>query len=283
MKKSRKQVGGQAVIEGVMMKSKSRIAVAVRKPNRKISVKVSRYKSLTKKYRILSIPVLRGFAELVDMLVIGLKALTYSANEAAEKDEKLGKGEVALTFLFATVLTIALFIALPLLIAKYATAGTGFWFDLTDGLLRLGVFLLYVVAISRLKDVKRIFQYHGAEHCSVHCYEAGKKLTPANAIKYSPLHPRCGTSFIVIVIAISIVVFSFITDPRWIVKFFSRILFLPVIAGVSYELLKISAKYEKNPAMKLFVKPGLWVQKLTTRKPTKKQLEVAIAALSKVI
>ncbi len=276
------EIGGQAVIEGVMMKSKTKIAIAVRKSNKKISVKVSKYRPWTKKYKLLGIPVVRGFVELIDMLVIGVKALTYSANQAAGEDEKLGKGEIALTFVFATLLTIALFIALPLFVAKMITAGTGFWFDLTDGVLRLGVFLLYILAIGRLKDMRRVFQYHGAEHCTVHCYEAGKKLTPDNAIEYSTLHPRCGTSFLVIVIVISIITFSFITDPRWPIKFISRILLLPVIAGFSYEFLKLSSRYKENPVMSMIMQPGLWVQKLTTRRPTKRQLEVAIAALQKV-
>lgn len=276
------EIGGQAVIEGVMMKSKTKIAIAVRKSNKKISVKVSKYRPWTKKYKLLGIPVVRGFVELIDMLVIGVKALTYSANQAAGEDEKLGKGEIALTFVFATLLTIALFIALPLFVAKLITAGTGFWFDLTDGVLRLGVFLLYILAIGRLKDMRRVFQYHGAEHCTVHCYEAGKKLTPDNAIEYSTLHPRCGTSFLVIVIVISIITFSFITDPRWPIKFISRILLLPVIAGFSYEFLKLSSRYKENPVMSMIMQPGLWVQKLTTRRPTKRQLEVAIAALQKV-
>jgi uncharacterized protein YqhQ len=278
-----KKVGGQAVIEGVMMKSPSKVAIAVRKPNGKISVKKKRHVSWAKKYPVLGLPVVRGFVELLEMLVIGMKALTYSANEASEDDEQIGKGEIAITFVLATLLTIILFIALPLFIAKHVTGGTGFWFDLTDGLLRLAIFLLYVYFISKMKDMRAVFQYHGAEHCSVHCYEHGKKLTPENAIKFTTLHPRCGTSFLVIVIAISVVVFSFIADPRWVVKFFSRILLLPVIAGLSYEILKISAKFEKNPVAEIIVKPGLWVQKLTTRKPTKKQIEVAIAALKAVL
>jgi uncharacterized protein YqhQ len=281
--KPRKDVGGQAVIEGVMMKSKSKIAVAVRKPNGKISVKVSRHKPITKKYKILSVPVVRGFVELVDMMVAGLKALTYSANESSEDEEQLGKGEIAITFLIATLFTIGLFVALPLVIAKYATAGTGILFDLVDGILRLAIFLVYIYAISKFKDMRKVFQYHGAEHCTVHCYEHGKKLTPENAIKFTTLHPRCGTSFLVIVIAISIVIFSFITDPRWIVKFLSRIILIPVIAGIGYELLKLSSKFGESAVMKVLVQPGLWVQKITTARPTKKQLEVAIAALNKVI
>lgn len=279
---SKKDIGGQAVIEGVMMKSKTKVAVAVRKPNKKIHVKVNRYKPLTRKNILLRIPIIRGFVELVDMLVIGIKALTYSAEVSAGEDEKLTKGEVAITFVLATLFTILLFVALPLFIAKLFTKGTGVWFDLVDGILRLAIFLLYVYLISKMKDMKTVFQYHGAEHCVVHCYESGKKLTPDNAIKYTTLHPRCGTSFLVIVIAISIIVFSFIADPRWYVKFFSRILLLPIITGVGYELLKLSAKYEKSLFVRAIIKPGLWVQRLTTSRPSKKQIEVAIAALNKV-
>ncbi|MBN2112058.1 DUF1385 domain-containing protein [Candidatus Woesearchaeota archaeon] len=282
MEKKKKDIGGQAVIEGVMMKSKTRVAVAVRKPNQKIHVKVSRYSPLTKRSIILRIPIIRGFTELVDMLVIGIKALTYSADISAGEEEKLTKGEVALTFLVAIIFTIGLFVALPLFIAKLFTKGTGFWFDLVDGVLRLAIFLVYVYIISRMKDMRAVFQYHGAEHCAVHCYESGKKLTPENAVKYTTLHPRCGTSFLVIVIAISIVVFSFITDPRWYVKFISRVVLIPIIAGIGYELLKLSAKYEKSFFVRIITKPGLWVQRLTTLRPTKKQVEVAIAALNKV-
>ena len=278
----KKEIGGQAVIEGVMMKSKSNVAIAVRKPNKKIHVKVKKYNPLTRKNILLRIPIIRGFIELIDMMVIGIKALIYSADVAAGEDEKLTRGEVALTFVIATLFTIGLFIALPLFIAKLFTQGTGILFDLIDGLLRLVIFLFYVYIISKMKDMKTVFQYHGAEHCAVHCYESGKKLTPENAIKYTTLHPRCGTSFLVIVIAISIIVFSFISDPRWYVKFISRVVLLPVIAGVGYELLKLSAKHEKNLFVKAITKPGLWVQKLTTSRPSKKQIEVAIAALNKV-
>ena len=283
MAKKKLQVGGQAVIEGVMMKSPTKVSVAVRKPNGKISVKVNKHKSFTKKHPLLGIPIVRGFVELVDMLVIGVKALTYSANEASEEDEQLSKGEITLTFVIALAFAIGLFVALPLFVARKVTAGTGIWFDLTDGLLRLAVFILYVYLISRLKDMRAVFQYHGAEHCAVHCYEEGKKLTPENVMKYSTLHPRCGTSFLVIVIAISIVVFSFIRNPSWIVKFASRVVLLPVIAGIGYEILKLGSKFEKNAFVKVIVRPGLWVQKMTTRRPTKKQVEVAIAALMRVI
>lgn len=279
---ARKDIGGQAVIEGVMMKSRSKVAVAVRKPDQNISVKVNKHRSLTRKYPFLKIPIIRGFVELADMMVLGMKALTYSANEASKDDEKLSSKEIAFTFIIATLFTIALFIALPLFLAKMITKGTGLWFDLVDGMARLAVFLIYLSIISRLNDMKTVFQYHGAEHCTVNCYEDGKKLTPSNAIRYTTAHPRCGTSFLVIVIAISIIVFSFITDPRWIVKFFSRILLIPLIAGAGYELLKISSKHEHNIFFRLIVQPGLWVQKLTTRRPTKKQIEVAISALNAV-
>ena len=152
-----------------------------------------------------------------------------------------------------------------------------------DGIVRAGFFLGYILLISQMKDMKKVFQYHGAEHCSVHCYEAGKRLTPENAIKFTTLHPRCGTSFLVIVIIVSIVVFSFISSPNWYFKLMSRILLIPVIAGLSYEVLKFSAKYEKYWIFKLLIAPGLWTQKITTKKPSKKQVEVAIAALKKVI
>ncbi len=279
----KKSVGGQAVIEGVMMKSKTRIAVAVRKPNGKISVKVQNHRPWAKLCPIFALPVIRGFVELVEMLIFGVKALMHSSNEAAEADEKLGAGSIALTFAAATVFTIAAFIALPLFAARLLTSGTGFWFDFTDGIARIAVFLAYVLAISQMKDIRRVFQYHGAEHCTINCYESGKKLTPENAIKFSTFHPRCGTSFLVIVIAISIVVFTFITDPRWIVKFFSRLLLIPLIAGVGYELLKLSAKFSSTKIVKALIFPGLCIQKITAKKPDKMQVEVAIAALKEAV
>jgi len=276
--------GGQAVIEGVMMRNKSHYAIAVRKPNGKIHVKKEKIKSATHKYSFLKWPFIRGVVALFEMTIIGIKALMWSANQQAEEeDEKLSKKELVLSFVLALGFSIFMFVALPLLLTKLITTNEGLVFNLIDGLFRLGLFLGYIFAISFMKDIRTVFEYHGAEHKTVYCYEHKLKLTPKNADKFSTLHPRCGTSFIVIVIGISIVVFSLIQDPRWWVLFLSRILFLPVIAGIGFEVLKFSAKYTDNFLVKLMIAPGLAVQRITTRPPNKKQLEVAIAAINALL
>jgi uncharacterized protein YqhQ len=270
------KIGGQAVIEGVMMKTPKRMAVAVRSKGK---IKKKRFR-LRKRGVLAKVPFVRGVAELYDILVLGIKALLWSADVAAgDEGEKLSAWEIALTFIFAFSAVIVIFIAIPLFLTKLLVRDSSFAFALIDGVFRLAVFLVYLWAIGLMKDIRRLFQYHGAEHKAVYCIEHGASLTPKNAKKFSPLHPRCGTSFLMIVIAISIIIFAFIADTRWWVKLLWRIALIPVVAGFSYEILKISAKYRNNIIMKAIVNPGLWVQRLTTREPTEKQIEVAIAAL----
>ncbi|MBN2454271.1 DUF1385 domain-containing protein [Candidatus Woesearchaeota archaeon] len=275
-------LGGQAVVEGVMMRDKENLAVAVRKPNGRITVKNEKINSLTKRYKILKLPLLRGVVTLYETLVMGFKGLIFSAEESADDSEKISKKELILTFSFATIVAIAFFVLLPLFLASAATENF-FLFNLIDGLLRIAVFLIYLLIISRLKDVQRMFAYHGAEHMTVHAHEHGKKLTVENVRKFGTLHPRCGTSFLLIVLVVSIIVFSLVTHPNFFVKFFSRLLLIPVIAGVSYELLKISAKFSDSIMGKIIVYPGITLQRITTRKPDKAQIEVAIAALKAVL
>lgn len=271
-----KKIGGQAVIEGVMMKSSSKMAVAVRSKG-KILKKSFR---LGRENKIAKVPFLRGIFELYGQLVLGIRALVWSADvSAGEEGERLSAWELALTFIIAFSAVIIIFIAIPLFLTKLFVNGDTVIFAVIDGFFRLAVFIAYLALIGLMKDMRRLFQYHGAEHKAVYCYESGMKLTPGNAKRFSPLHPRCGTSFLMIVIAISIVVFAFITDTRWWAKLAWRIVLIPVIAGIGYELLKFSSKHQKNIAMSALIKPGLWVQRLTTREPTKKQIEVAIAAL----
>lgn len=278
-----KKLGGQAVLEGVMIRSPSHVSIAVRKEDKSIHVKKKKYKSFVDRYKILKLPILRGVINLFEMLVLGMKALTYSAEQATGEEEKITALEMFITVALAIIFVILIFVVAPFYLAKLFQIENRFLFNIVDGIFRLILFFIYLVLISLMKDIRRLYQYHGAEHKTVHCYEAKKALTVANVKKYATLHPRCGTSFLVIVLAISILLFSLIKDPRWYVNIPFRILLIPVIAGVSYEVLKISAKYEKNILARIIITPGLWVQKLTTREPDKKQIEVAIAAVKKVM
>ncbi len=276
-------VGGQAVIEGVMMKSPNYLSIAVRKSNNKITKKVESYRFLSDRSRILGLPFIRGIVYLLEMLVVGIKALNYSANQAGDEDEQLTTFEMALTIFLSLVLVVLLFIVAPFYLSKWLTKDSGVLFNIIDGLIRISIFALYVLAISMLKDIRRVFQYHGAEHKSINAYEAGLKLTPENVMKKSTAHARCGTSFIIIVLIISIFIFSMIISEGWYVKLMMRVILLPVIAGISYELLKFSSRYSGSIFMKPLIIPGLWIQKLTTREPDRAQIEVALAALKAVL
>jgi len=274
-------IGGQAVIEGVLMKNDEKIAIAVRRPDGKISLKKEKVKLWAKRVKFLGWPLFRGVVNLVEMLVIGIKALNYSANEASGEDVKISKGEFALTTILAVVVAVGLFILLPLYLTKM-TQTQGVVFNLIDGVIRVALFVLYILLISLMKDVRRIFEYHGAEHKTVNCHEDGKKTTLENVKKYSTVHRRCGTTFLLIVLIVSILVFSLIVTDSFLVKFVSRILLFPVIAGISYELLKLGARFPNNFFLNVLVWPGLLLQKMTTREPDKKQLEVAIKAFEAV-
>lgn len=270
-------LGGQAIIEGVLIRSPKWLAMAARTPKGKIVTKRDKFISATEKHKMLALPFLRGIIHLWEMLVVGMRALTWSANQQGEEEE-LGGFELFITFAFAFLLTIGLFVVLPYYLALFFSPPEEFLFGVVDGVARLAVFLGYLIAIGAMKDVRRMFQYHGAEHMAVHCVEAKKKLTVNNVKRYPPEHPRCGTSFLVYVVAVSIVVFSLIRSPHWFVNVPLRIVLIPVVAGVSYELLKFSAKHKW---MRVLTFPGIWAQKLTTKKPDARQIEVAIAAVNK--
>ncbi|MBW2971962.1 DUF1385 domain-containing protein [Candidatus Woesearchaeota archaeon] len=276
-------VGGQAVIEGVLMKNEEKIAIAVRRPDRKISIKKETMTPVSKKIKFLGWPFFRGIVNLIEMLVVGIRALNYSANESlGEKEEKISKTEFAITTIIAIAVAVGIFILLPLYLTKI-TQTQGILFNLIDGVIRVVIFILYILAISLMKDVRRLFEYHGAEHKTVNCYEDGKSITAANVKKYTTVHRRCGTTFLLIVLIISIIIFSLIvTDSFWI-KFGGRIVLLPVIAGIGYELLKLGAKFPNSFLLNILVWPGLALQKMTTREPDKKQIEVAIAAFKAVV
>jgi uncharacterized protein YqhQ len=278
------KIGGQAVIEGVMMKSDSKYSVAVRRKNNRIISKSGQFQSITKKSKFLALPFVRGVFILFEILVLGMKVLSWSANQAAkEEGEELTLFSLILTVLFAVILGIGLFVALPLLLTQIISKSEGIVFNIVDGGFRIVIFVVYIFAISMLRDIRRVFQYHGAEHKAVHCYEQKQKLTVENVRKFSTLHARCGTAFIVIVLIISIVVFTFVSSQNIWAKLLVRIALLPVIAGASYEFLKLSDKYQANWFVKLLALPGLAVQKITTREPDEKQIEVAIHALKDVL
>lgn len=272
-----KHIGGQAVIEGVMMKTSNKIAIAVRLPNKKIKIKVEKLRTLRRFWRL---PIIRGFVQIILMLVIGIKALAWSADQQLGKDEKLSTTAMALTILFSIGMAIALFVVAPFFLAKLIIE-KGFLFNLIDGIIRIATFIIYIALISQIKDVKALFKYHGAEHKAVNCYEAKKPLAVKNIKKFSTLHPRCGTAFLLIVLIISILIFSLIRG-QWQIRLISRIILIPLIAGIGYEILKLSDKFRHSIITKIISAPGLALQKLTTAEPTKSQIEVALAALKKI-
>jgi uncharacterized protein YqhQ len=280
--------GGQAVIEGVMMRGKKNMAVAVRRTPEEIVLKLQDVHSVMERFRILKLPLIRGFIALIESLIMGVKTLAYSANQVVEGEgegETITPLEMGLSVTIALVAGTALFFLLPVGLAHLFLAYVPGHFlqNLLEGVFRVLIFLLYVVAISVMKDIQRVFEYHGAEHKTIHTYEAGEDLIVENARQYSTLHPRCGTSFLLFVMIISIIVFSLLGDLDLKARLLSRVLLLPVVAGVSYEFLKFTGKYQHVLVFKLLSAPGLWLQKLTTREPDDSQLEVAICALQKVL
>ncbi len=280
-------VGGQAVIEGVLMRTKHKTVVAVRTDGGRIVRKVWQIPPLSSRIKIFKYPLIRGVGVLYETMVVGFKALSFSANASAGKDEKgadiLGKREMFFSFAFAIVLAVVLFVIAPLFLAGLVAKSSTFLFNLVDGIFRLLAFLAYLLFISLFKDVQRIFQYHGAEHMTIHAYEHNEPLQPGKIRKYPTMHPRCGTSFLLLVILVSVLVFSVVNPAGFIPKFASRLVLLPLIAGVSYELLRLGARFEKNVFMRLLVFPGLLLQRITTKVPDDRQIEVAIAALKSVL
>ena len=278
---AKKEVGGQAVVEGVMFSDKKNIVIAIRN-GKKIKVKREKRKSLANKYKFLKWPFFRGVLALVEMLVVGIKAISWSANQSVGEGDEITKKDLVFVFISAILLSLALFVALPFFLTKLVSKDTGVVFNLIDGLFRVLIFILYILVISFFKDVKVLFQYHGAEHKAINCYEDGKSVNVKNAKHYLTLHPRCGTSFLIIVLIVSIIVFSFIVDSRWYVKLLGRIVLIPVVAGVSYEILKLSSRFKNNIFVKILIAPGLLIQKMTTAEPDEKQLEVSVRALEEI-
>jgi uncharacterized protein YqhQ len=248
-------------------------------------IKIGKLRSLSDRIKFLKWPIFRGIINLIESLTLGLKALTYSAEQATGEEDKISNVEMFFTILIALVLFILIFIALPTTIARYLDKylSSLIVYNLFEGTLRIGIFLFYLYFISKIKDIKRVFEYHGAEHKVIYTYEAGEELKVDNVKKYSTLHPRCGTSFIFIVLIISILVFSLLGKQTLLLRITYRIIIIPLIAGLSYEILKLSAKNMDKIFIKWVVMPGLWFQKLTTKEPDEAQIEVAIKALKGVL
>jgi uncharacterized protein YqhQ len=283
-------VGGQAVLEGVMMRGVSTWAVAVRNPEGQIELSSESLVPWAKRHRLWRVPVLRGVVALGESLKIGFRALAISANAQMEPDEEGEKEEIGgwvwgLTIVLSMALAIGLFFVVPVGLTSLIKdqLGSPLLFWLVEGVLRTGIFIAYIAAISRLPDLRRVFEYHGAEHKTISCYEAEDELAPARAKLYSRLHPRCGTSFLLIVMVLAIFVFAPIGLPAWYWLVASRILGIPLIAGLSYEVIKWAGKNRRKRWVRAVMWPGLMLQNLTTREPDEEQLAVAIAALDKVL
>ena len=281
-------VGGQAVLEGVMMRGVSTWSVACRTPEERIEVTSEPIVSWAKRSRILRLPVIRGIVALGESLKIGFKALAISANAQladGEEEEEIGGFTWGVTIFFSLLLAVGLFFVIPVgatsLIKDWLGSALLFW--LVEGVLRTAIFIGYLAAISRLPDLRRVFQYHGAEHKTISCFEAGVELVPERAARYSRLHPRCGTSFLLIVMVLAIFVFAPLGLPAWYWLLASRVLGIPLIAGLSYEVIKWAGRNRRRRWVRTLIWPGLMLQNLTTREPDLEQLAVAIASLEEVL
>ena len=285
MSQKRISVGGQAVIEGVMMRSPTVYATAVRTPQGTIVIQKNRYTALTHRFKFLNLPIIRGAINLVEMMWIGIQSLSYSASQAAEDSDPKPKKTAATNLsifgsvVFALAMGFLLFFYLPLWLTERFDVQSSIAFNLIDGAFRLIVFLGYLLLIARWKEMQRVFQYHGAEHKTIYVFENGQDLTVANARPYTTLHPRCGTSFLLVVMLVSIVVFSFLGKPVTWGDRLLRFAFIPVIGGIAFEFIRLSAKEKFARVMAPAIWPGLTLQKVTTAEPSDDMLEVAIAAL----
>ena len=279
----KKFVGGQAVIEGVMMRGPGVTATAVREPSGTIVVQKEPTKSIADTYPILKKPFLRGCVALYESLVIGMKALSFSAKAAGDEEEEMSNSEIAITMVISTIFAIAVFLALPTFIVKFipGVQDNHVVLNLIEGVIRLVLFLLYIWGIGLTKDIQRVFQYHGAEHKTIHTYELDLPLTVENVRQQSRLHARCGTNFLLIVMVVSIFVFAFLGWPNLLERILSRVLLMPVVVGIAYEVIRLAGRSEHS-FVKALIKPGLALQYMTTREPEDDQIEVAIRALEEV-
>jgi len=267
------------------MRSPERVAIAVRRSDGKIVLKNDPYVSYTKRHKFWNLPIVRGAVILIESMVLGVKALTFSGDIAVEIEDQPSKKKtnnslwLGMTVVFSLALGLLIFFYLPLKLTEFLGLENGFTFNLVDGILRMLIFLLYLYLITMMKDIRRVFQYHGAEHKSIFTYEANQRLTIENTQKFKPYHPRCGTSFLIMVLIISVIVFMFLGKPDTIADRLIRLAFVPLIGGISYELIKLSDKRTGNPVVKFLIAPGLWLQKITALEPDESMLEVAIVAL----
>jgi uncharacterized protein YqhQ len=290
-------VGGQAVLEGVMMRGPGNWAVAVRTPSGTIEHVARPIDSAMSRHRIYRLPVIRGVVALGESLAIGFRALAISANYAAQEeraegedgeapaevDTELSRGALIFAFAVAIGFAVVLFKVTPVLITNWLPIkGTG-WFVIVEGLIRVSIFIAYLSLISLLPDLRRVFQYHAAEHKAINAYEAGEPLEPEIVQRYSLIHPRCGTAFLLWVMVIAVFVFAFFGRPAWYWLITTRVLLLPVIAGIAYELIRFAGKHQGNRVLMTLLAPGLWLQRLTTREPSLDQIEVSIRALREVL
>jgi uncharacterized protein YqhQ len=283
-------IGGQAVLEGVMMRGPSAWSVAVRKPDGDIAEVNRPIASVLLRHRWLRIPVVRGVVALGESLAIGFRALAISASYASQEEDdegevqtELTRGQLLFAFGIAIGFALLLFKVSPALITNWLPVESTGAFVIVEGVVRVSIFIAYLLLISLLPDLKRVFQYHAAEHKAINAYEAGEDLTPATVARHSLLHVRCGTAFLLYVMVVAIFVFAFFGRPAWYWLIVTRILLLPVIAGIAYEIIRFAGKRPQNPALRTLLAPGLWLQRLTTREPTLDQIEVSIRALREVL
>jgi len=282
--------GGQAVLEGVMMRSPSSWAVAIRSPEGDITEVVREIESPMKRRKLWRLPVIRGVIALGESLAIGFRALAISANVASqERDEEgeiqtqISRGQIIFSFVLAIGFALMLFKVGPALLTSWLPIESTGVFVVVEGVIRVAVFVGYILVISLLPDLRRVFQYHGAEHKTINALEAGVELTPTNVQRFSLIHPRCGTAFLLWVMVIAIFVFAFVGRPEWYWLITSRIVLLPVIAGLAYEVIRYAGMHQSNRVLMTLLAPGLWLQRLTTREPSDDQVEVSILALQRVI
>ncbi|HXV95116.1 MAG TPA: DUF1385 domain-containing protein [Gaiellaceae bacterium] len=283
-------IGGQAVLEGVMMRGPSAWSVAVRKPDGEIAEVNRPISSFLLKHRWARLPVVRGVFALGESLAIGFRALAISANYAAQEEgedgevqTELSRGQLIFAFGIAIGFALLLFKVSPALLTNWLPIESTTWFVVVEGLIRVTVFILYLVIVGFMPDLRRVFQYHAAEHKAINAYEAGDPLEPEVVQRHSLIHVRCGTAFLLYVMVIAIFVFAFVGQPGWVWLIVSRILLLPVIAGIAYEVIRFAGKHPTNPILRTILAPGLWLQRLTTRAPSLDQIEVSIRALHEVL
>jgi uncharacterized protein YqhQ len=284
------RVGGQAIMEGVLMRSPNYWGMAVRTPSGDMDLRAERFRSVTRRSKLFRLPIIRGALSLGETLWLGMKALTISTNIALGEEEELSKKEIAGTLVFALVLGFGLFLLAPVLGTKGLGSLIGssiqnpVLFNLMEGVIRIAIFVAYLLGITFLsKDIKRFFAYHGAEHKAIKVYERGEELIPQNARKLDTSHVRCGTSFVLYVLVLSILIFSLLGVQGWIYMLVSRIIVIPIVAGLAFEFIMWSARHQDSPLVRALVWPGLQMQKLTTREPSDDMVEVAMASLGKVL